>query len=443
MAELAGLPYTKLRFDAAGKRMDPPGPVAPPGVTDLILISHGWHQDADNAEGMYAKMLGHLQNAARQSGLIDGRRLGVVGVYWPSDKYRDDLTLEKAPNIPPGAGAGTALAGARADIRPAELRDLAASVARLLDLPEKDFGDLAIQARHGAGNADALVEAIRSKLPQPEAVDELTRDEHERLLRRDVPGRVLFADVQSGGPSGGGTALPGAQDVGDISASQAPAVNILGGPFAVVAKLLNQAAYFELKRRGGTVGEALGDLLDGDGLADVQRLHLVGHSFGARLVTAATSRMQTARPHSLTLIQGAFSHNGLGVGVPRGGKTIDGTFRNVVAEKKAGRVVITHTWNDHAVGLAYAVASRASNTVASGLMKVTDKFGGARDLHGGIGANGALRLKDGEGRAWSFDGAAVPALAAGLVHSLKCDFIAGHTKIAVPGVGRLLVAAMA
>lgn len=442
MAELSGLPYIRLRFDEKGKRLDPPGPVAPPGITDLIVISHGWHQDADDAEAMYAAMLTHLQDEARATHQLDGRKLGVAGVYWPSDKFRPDLTLEQAPNIPPGAGAGTALAGGKADVAPKELREQAKSVARLLGLPQRDFAALALRARHGAGNADALVEAMRSRLPQPEEVDPLTRDEHERLLRRDVPGRVLFDDVKSGGPSGGGTALPGAQDVGDVAGSQAPAVNILGGPFAVVAKLLNQAAYFELKRRAGVVGTALADLIDAGGLPGVQRLHLVGHSFGARLVTAATSRMQTVRPHSLTLVQGAFSHNALGVGVPRSGGTIDGTFRNVVAEAKAGRVVITHTWNDHAVGLAYALASRASNTVASGLMKVTDRFGGAKDLHGGIGANGALRLKAGEGKSWTFDGASVPGLQPGLVHSLKCDFIGHHNDIRTRGVARLVLAAM-
>lgn len=443
MAKLAGLPYVKLRFDETGRRLDPPGPLVADGVTDLVVISHGWHQDADDAEAMYAAILAHLQTEAAAGGRLAGRRLGVAGVYWPSDKYRPDLTLEKAPNIPPGAGAGTALAGGRADITAGELREQAEAVARLLGLAEAGFGDLALQARHGAGNADALVEAMRTRLPQPDEVDALTADEHARLLRRDVPGRVLFDDARTGGPSGGGTALPGGSELGDISASQAPAVNILGGPFAVVAKLLNQAAYFELKRRAGAVGEALGDLIDADGLAGVQRLHLVGHSFGARLVTAAASRMQTGRPHSLTLIQGAFSHNGLGVGIPKGGKTIDGTFRNVVAQNKAGRVVISHTWNDHAVGLAYALASRAGNTVASGLMKVTDRFGGALDLHGGIGANGALRLKAGEGRAWTFDGASLPGLEAGLVHSLKCDFISGHNDIRTPGVARLLLAAMA
>ena len=45
-----------------------------------------------------------------------------------------------------------------------------------------------------------------------------------------------------------------------------------------------------------------------------KRLHLVGHSFGARLVTAAANALPAHPPFelfSLTLLQGAFSHNGL------------------------------------------------------------------------------------------------------------------------------------
>lgn len=443
MPELAGLPYAKITFDKEGGRLDAGGPVAPGGVTDLIVISHGWHQDADNAEVMYREMLAHLQAQAKAAGLFADRRFGAAGIYWPSDMFADDLTLEKKPNIPP-AGAGASVAGGKADISADELREIAAVVARLLGLPEEEFGDLALQARHGAGNADRLLDAIRSRLPQPEEVDELTREEHGRLLRRDVPGSVIFNEVKSGGAAGAGAAAGGAASFGDPSTSQAPAVNILGGPFAAVAKILNQAAYFELKRRAGRVGEALADLLDADGLAGVQRLHLVGHSFGGRLVTAAAARLHKVRPYSLTLLQGAFSHNSLGVGIPKGDGTIDGTFRNIIADKKvAGRVVITHTWNDHAVGLAYALASRASNTVASGFMKVTDKFGGAKDMHGGIGANGALRLQPGEGATRQIDGESVPDLDAGLVHSLKCDFIGGHTDIRTAKVARVLLAAIA
>ncbi len=58
MAQLAGLPYVRLRFDAKGERLDA-GPVAPAGITDLLVISHGWRQDADDAEQMYAAILQH------------------------------------------------------------------------------------------------------------------------------------------------------------------------------------------------------------------------------------------------------------------------------------------------------------------------------------------------------------------------------------------------
>ena len=96
---------------------------------------------------------------------------------------------------------------------------------------------------------------------------------------------------------------------------------------------------------------------------------------------------------------------------------------------------------DHAVGVAYAIASRASNEIAAGLIRVTDTFGGAKDIHGGIGANGALRLKPGEGSAQTLTGASIPALNPG-VNNLKCDFIKGHNDIRTPEVGRLLVAAV-
>ena len=47
----------------------------------------------------------------------------------------------------------------------------------------------------------------------------------------------------------------------------------------------------------------------------------------------------------------------------------------------AGPIIATHTVNDQAVGIAYALASRLANQVTS--------FGGPEDKYGGIGRNGA------------------------------------------------------
>ena len=76
---------------------------------------------------------------------------------------------------------------------------------------------------------------------------------------------------------------------------------------------LRVASYFQMKARAGTVGrQGLGPFLTSlkDQVPQV-RVHLVGHSFGARLVAFCLSGIPNASESpvaSLTLLQGAFSH---------------------------------------------------------------------------------------------------------------------------------------
>jgi pimeloyl-ACP methyl ester carboxylesterase len=138
-----------------------------------------------------------------------------------------------------------------------------------------------------------------------------------------------------------------------------------------------------MKSRSGLVGrKGLGPLLaDWRGRIDGLKVHLVGHSFGGRLVTSAAA---VSGPFdSMSLLQAAFSHNGLGQKYD--GRN-DGFFRNVITENRIlGNIVVTHTKADKAVGQAYAVASRLSGDSAAAL-----GIGDERDKYGGIGRNGAL-----------------------------------------------------
>ncbi|QGQ19282.1 hypothetical protein GC089_08620 [Cellulomonas sp. JZ18] len=153
-------------------------------------------------------------------------------------------------------------------------------------------------------------------------------------------------------------------------------------------KLLNTVTYYTMKDRAGTVGtRGVGPLLDalvGESRRQGRtvRVHLVGHSFGAR-VAAAAALSATAPVSSVTLLQGAFSHYGFADDWD--GRGSRGLFQ-AVPGRLAGPLVVTHTKNDTAVGLAYAIASRLANQVAAGL-------GGADDVYGGIGRNGALRTR--------------------------------------------------
>jgi len=147
--------------------------------------------------------------------------------------------------------------------------------------------------------------------------------------------------------------------------------------------ILNFTTYYEMKSRAGKVGnDGVAPLID-ELEAGVRRFHLIGHSFGGRLVSAATKASRTNKLASLTLLQAAFSHNGFS-------KIMNGFFRIVVdAGRIGGPVLITHTKNDKAVGLAYPIASRINNDAAMAIGDESDKFGG-------IGRNGAQKMGIGE-----------------------------------------------
>ncbi len=110
------------------------------------------------------------------------------------------------------------------------------------------------------------------------------------------------------------TALGHAAAMAPVQAGDAQGIgNPFTGLWSGAREVLRTLSYYEMKNRAGVVGQnGLGPLLAG--LAGPPRIHLMGHSFGARLVAYALAGLPsgmtgTASPvKSLTLIQGAFSH---------------------------------------------------------------------------------------------------------------------------------------
>ncbi|HEY9228446.1 MAG TPA: hypothetical protein VIP11_17465, partial [Gemmatimonadaceae bacterium] len=134
---------------------------------------------------------------------------------------------------------------------------------------------------------------------------------------------------------------------------------------------LRVTTYWQMKNRAGAVGRnGLGPLI-GQLQAAVPsiRVHLLGHSFGARVVSysltglPATATGAASPVKSLFLLQGAFSHFAFANSLP-----FDTSRKGDLAGMAArvdGPLLTTHSLKDSAVGTAYPAASIASGQDAS------------------------------------------------------------------------------
>jgi pimeloyl-ACP methyl ester carboxylesterase len=141
------------------------------------------------------------------------------------------------------------------------------------------------------------------------------------------------------------------------------------------------ASYFEMKNRAGVVGkDGLGPLLARLVPAEGRpRIHLIGHSFGARLVAFALAglpadrRGATSPVKSLTLIQGAFSHFSFAQPMP-----IDAARNGALAAARNGvdgPLLATFSAADRAVGWWYPAASLLSHSDSESAQDLTYRWG--------------------------------------------------------------------
>src|SRR5262245_55888040 len=384
MNNIAGISYEAAHFDKDGAALNQQEITLPQGTTDVIVASHGWNNTEEQAEQqLYIPLFTNF--AAIASDQLQNKKIAIVGVIWPSKKFTDVVDAAVAEQAR-GGGAGFATSSTAADETIEAKLDVIASKV------DKKAGKKITAAKNQIGKLESdlgarrkFVDELRSLLDKSAA-----HEEDNSALFFKLDGSVMLEKlkmptplVSSGGGGGGGAASLGAHRTTTPAGGAAGLGDIFSGIKAGAIRFLNYLAYYEMKKRAGTVGQkGLGPMLDRlpD---DVQRIHLVGHSFGCRVVTAAAAASTTDKIQSMSLLQAAFSHNGFS-------KSMNGFFRTVVDNHRIkGPIVITYTPNDHAVGIAYPVASRLAGTVASA-------FGDANDKFGGLGRNGAQKMEPGE-----------------------------------------------
>lgn len=393
-------------------------------ATDVLILSHGWNNDMAAARRLYDRIRQSLASVPPASPSV---RLVVLGVFWPSVRWADDDQI---------AGGGVSVGDAEGE--------LAAAIDAAVD-----DADLAEQLREAMSYLDTadgrarFVATARSLLVDNDAAVADDEDGAPSTLVSSDPDEV-FAAVRDAVVMGEDSVGPAAEPA-DLAPGVAPdllaesgttGAGLFGLSWPSLARqVLNTFTYYTMKARAGDVGtRGVAPLIDRlNAMTDAPRVHLAGHSFGARVVAAAATAATTPVA-SMTLLQGAFSHYGFTENYADTGK--DGAFVRAVASGHIqGPVVITHTHNDKAVGLAYAIASRLARQAGAGL-------GDRSDLYGGIGANGSVGTGAIESVLLDRDGSY--AFSNRRIHNLLADdYVQGHSDVTNPEVVNALAQAMA
>ncbi|QNP73610.1 serine-threonine protein kinase [Streptomyces roseirectus] len=340
-------PYWQLTFDADGdvnpaERDRLLTEAGPRGVRDLILFSHGWNNDRTRATALYRAFFAPFPHLAPKA------KLGYVGVVWPSMRFCD----EPVPDFPhltvrQGVGLDDGTRRALLETFPGQAHAVERIAALLEQRPPGDaalaeFGELVGQL------VDAVPERCAADLPEEETPALLT------------------------------------EPVDQVCEEFAQALHELGGvrefslpnPWDGAKEVLRQAAYYAMKRRAGTVGErGLGPLLGKlAASAPGVRVHLVGHSFGGRLVSFALSGLAPGvrAVKSVTLLQGAFSHYAFAAEGALAGRH----------GRVDGPVVCCHSSHDLALGTMYPLASRMAGDARGAVGEVLGAKWGAMGFDG-------------------------------------------------------------
>lgn len=372
--EISGLPHWELEFDAEGRRTgagefgDPFAEVPARGITDLFVMSHGWNNSRPTARRLYRGFLGRIAQVAAAQGVGDGgTRVGTVGIIWPSLRWADE-------DVPLPAEGGMASLGPAAPSDAQLARDLravyteseqVAAIDRLAGLlDEAPRSDQALEEFRAA--VATLVGGTDAGGPEDEGETGILRAEDTEALFDRFAGLDHRAQLSEGTLLG------------------------LGDRFQKLWKggreVLRATTYFEMKRRAGTVGRAgLGAALQRlRQAAPDLRVHLIGHSFGARLVSFALAGLpaqatgENSPVKSLLLVQAAFSHFAFARRLPH-----DRNRAGALARMEArvdGPLAATFSVFDTAVGEKYPLASIVSRDDAAAFDDLMFRWGaiGAR-----------------------------------------------------------------
>ena len=394
------VPLYGLKYDKRGAALSPRttdhliAALQNDGITDLILYSHGWNNDFLVASERYETFLRGVSetNAAHPGRLPASFKPAFLGIVWPSTALV--LPSEQAPDI----------AGGEFD--------------PLFEVIDDDIrAELETKLASGAPMDEAALRALAEKLAPQLSLDGDAEEGGGTYTADDLmaAAKATAAVVPQSDHTGGG--------FDDFDAGSADNLDAAGLLDFDPRGVLRVFTVLQMKDRAGIVG--------GNGVAGTVRrildesrvrLHLVGHSYGAKVVTTALVNAGASRKaHSALLLQPAINHLAF---APDIGDGTAGRFRPAfgMTEKP---VAMTFSHNDRALHKLFHLAARRKSDVGEA------QIAGSVSRFAALGGYGPQEFLSGEVAIMPIpaSGTAYPALGSGV------QILALDGKVGISGHG--------
>jgi hypothetical protein len=273
--------------------------------TDVHIFSHGWNNVFKEALGLYREFFNEYFEIRRNAGLDDRNyRPLMIGILWPS------TALVSASEEGPQFAATT----------PDEVRDLAIAEDQVaLRELASEIADEHVERLYALGGLNRpltrqeALELAEIFMPVLKRQDKAGEDIDQEV----TPERVVKAwektatdaPARSGGGPGALPGGPGALPGGPAPAAAPQAAGVLD--FLNPKEIVRKMTVYLMKDRAGTVGaNGVGPMLRSILAMDGPRVHLTGHSFGAKVMLSALTVPDHGgkQVHSVLLLQPAVNH---------------------------------------------------------------------------------------------------------------------------------------
>jgi hypothetical protein len=392
-------------------------------VTDLWIFSHGWNTDEKGADATYDTWVGRMQERIRQEIINSPYNPSFVGIYWPSMAWSGDIAKSRAPLwVSPVANPGDSLDRGEFELGYDKVEmsgtsgefelgasDITLEMGRLEALSAVNLsGEMAGKAR--------FVEEYRAAMdPRGEHSSWYNQDFarlYELLFQSQQPDNVQIEEFVQ---------ILQQYKVDDPHSDLVESINVLNTLEEVEAYLKAERAlsshegfepdndnillrffriftFWAMKGRAAVVGQNGVAVFLRDLKRILQqhkrnvRLHLFGHSFGAKLVSATvhglanTTYLEPPVVDTLILLLGAFSQF---------------SFSNNISAESGGigyysSLIDLHLVTNPIVTI-YSQYDLANKEMYPLGMRLADRnkiyeLGDSNDRFGAIGANGAQGL---------------------------------------------------